>query len=106
MRSVARTPENGNTRVGHCIDGVITAVAEREHAISGEWIICDYCADAAQQAPTMMPRPVSDDGIRIDRKETGTGISSTRYRYFVNSPHADDVADPRHNVNSPAGARL
>ena len=104
MHSQAEYSDPVQTRVGYCIDGVITLLAENHHAIKGEWLVSDYITTFEET--NMLPVTVSQDRRLLNQPQPGARI--TQYQYFVQR-HQDEKPEPRypsHTVNSPAEARL
>ena len=106
MRSEAEYSNPVKKRVGYCIDGVITLLAENQRAITGEWLVSDYLTTVEPNQNNMLPVTVSQDQCLLDQPQPGAKI--TQYQYFVKR-HQDENPEhryPSHTVNSPAEARL
>ena len=111
MRSEAEPPELQQMQISHCIDGVITSLAEKQHVIKGEWLVSDYLTEPGKNGTNVPPVTVSHDRCRLNPPEAGTKLVITQYEYFVKrEPHDDDEKTshryPSHTVNAPPEARL
>ena len=106
MRTETRRTDK-SVEIRHCIEGVITATAEEDGAIEGEWVISDYCPDPAEFAPQMLPRPVTNGGTRLGPPDDDARCEVTEYEYYVQRDAArTEEKHRRHNPFSPAQARL
>ena len=109
MRSEAKYTKLNQVHTSHCIDGVMTSLAEKQRVIKGEWIVSDYLTEPAKNGTDTLPATVSLDRSHTNPPETGTKITITQYEYFVTRGPDDQKAShryPSHTVNAPPEARL
>ena len=68
-----------------CIEGVITTLAEREGAFTGEWTVSDYYAPG-RTSNFELPMNVSADNRRLMDSARGAEAAITCYGYCVTTP--------------------